>query len=824
MDTPPPTIPSPFRLLLGVNLRQAWRGFQDASNRSSFLSWMVAMFLCGYPLLSAGLFYWGLRYVSRFPGLGDLLIERLVFLLFAFLFMLLLISNLVVGYTNLFRNRETTFLLTLPVGYNDVFRWKFLESSVVASWAFLLLIAPLLAAFGVHQKAPWPFYLLLPVLVALFIILPAVLGAWGAILLARYLDRSLFQMTALIFLVGAIYAIKVYLQPEIAHDEVLEKRVVDVTDRLLAKTRFAQFPFLPSYWLSSSIIHWLSGALSLAFFFVMVLVANVIFIGLLGITRTGRRFHSAVSTTLSRGSLAGDWVGASHHASRVCAQLIVLAFFLPFLNLQPLTGRFHAEILPAARTFEADRKDPDVTRDQLRGELKTITARAQTILGAGTLGALRDDCAILETRYEDGDLGPLNLEFQQLTQLNLNTHLSGLSLTRGHGILKGPALRARERDPPAAAVPTIPPLLLGILPLLAVVAWIANRPALHFLSGLAPIAMLAWIATQSSSLTGAMGGSGTIAAGLAPLQWLGGGAWLALLAGLAQITLAFKQKEWASSLEANLRARAGRKRAFHFRAGLLEKLTRAVPLVSSDARALLLKDFRVFWRDTTQWGQSLILFGILGAYIINLRYFTQQFTSSYWVHVVSYMNLAACSLALATLTTRFVYPQFSLEGTRLWIVGLAPLGLVRVVKVKLALAIFMSLVITLPLVWLSCHMLNLPQQQTFYFSGAIACMALTLNSLAFSVGVLHPDLKEDNPSKIVSGFGGTFCLVVSFVYIGAAVVFLGQGSPWGSPWHLFGPPSVGVRVTALASFILLSLGLGLAPLLYALRKVRHFEH
>ena len=146
------------------------------------------------------------------------------------------------------------------------------------------------------------------------------------------------------------------------------------------------------------------------------------------------------------------------------------------------------------------------------------------------------------------------------------------------------------------------------------------------------------------------------------------------------------------------------------------------------------------------------------------------------------------------------------------------------VKVKLALAIFMSLVITLPLVWLSCHMLNLPQQQTFYFSGAIACMALTLNSLAFSVGVLHPDLKEDNPSKIVSGFGGTFCLVVSFVYIGAAVVFLGQGSPWGSPWHLFGPPSVGVRVTALASFILLSLGLGLAPLLYALRKVRHFEH
>ena len=33
------------------------------------------------------------------------------------------------------------------------------------------------------------------------------------------------------------------------------------------------------------------------------------------------------------------------------------------------------------------------------------------------------------------------------------------------------------------------------------------------------------------------------------------------------------------------------------------------------------------------------------------------------------------ALNLATLTTRFVYPQFSLEGKRLWIVGLSPLGL-----------------------------------------------------------------------------------------------------------------------------------------------------
>ena len=59
-----------------------------------------------------------------------------------------------------------------------------------------------------------------------------------------------------------------------------------------------------------------------------------------------------------------------------------------------------------------------------------------------------------------------------------------------------------------------------------------------------------------------------------------------------------------------------------------------------------------------------------------------------------------------------------------------------------------------------------PSSKKVFFCGGISVMALALNGLAMGMGVMYPDLKEDNPSKIVSGFGGTFCLVVSFVYIG----------------------------------------------------------
>ena len=260
---------------------------------------------------------------------------------------------------------------------------------------------------------------------------------------------------------------------------------------------------------------------------------------------------------------------------------------------------------------------------------------------------------------------------------------------------------------------------------------------------------------------------------------------------------------------------------------------RRIPFISPDVLALLLKDIRLFWRDTAQWGQSLILFGILGVYILNLRFFTEQFTSlfadgrlgsDYFFKLVSFMNLAACALNLATLTTRFVYPQFSLEGKRLWIVGMSPLGLERVVKVKFLLATSISLLISFPLIWLSSNMLQLPTVQKLFFCGAISVMAIALNGLAVGMGVMYPNLKEDNPSKIVSGFGGTFCLVVSFVYIGLAVMMLGISSPFGSPWQMLGRADVGQQMFYMGMFIFVSLTVGLGPLWYALHRARNFEH
>jgi len=556
-------------LLLRTHGVQGWRQLLSVRRQSRLLTAIITGFSLGYLVLAFELFFHGLKFIAKFPGLGAVLTERLLFTLFAFLFALLLLSNLVIAYTNLFRNRETAYLLTLPVSAQTVFNWKFIETVILASWAFLFLIAPLLAAFGLVRDVAWHFYPLTALLIGLFVILPGVLGSALAIGIGRHLDRKSFQLLLLLLALVLLAFVAFWLKANPADENLLDKRTLEALDRLLAKTRFTLFPFLPSYWLSSAVLQWAEGIAGGAVFFAGVLFSHTLFFGSIAFTRFGPIFYDTASAVQSRAS----------------------------------------------------------------------------------------------------------------------------------------------------------------------------------------------------------GGFG----------------------------LALAQAEISSP-----------------RPGMLERLCAHIPHLPPDMRALVIKDMRMFWRDTTQWAQSVMFFGLLGAYILNLRNFTHQLASPFWIHTVAFLNLGACAFNLASVTTRFVFPQFSLEGRRLWIIGLAPIGLPRVVKTKYWLASTFSLLVTLGLVTLSCYLLRMPWEDVAFFGAVITVMTFALNGLATGLGVLFPNLRETNPNKIVSGFGGTLCFVLSSIYIIASLALLVVG---GGGFHsntLWVPLCIG-------GFVVLSLAIGWLPMHLALRHLKDFE-
>src|SRR5580658_2414308 len=126
-------------MLVRVNALQTWRRLKTVRATSSLLASSIGLFVVAYLTLSFLLFRRGLQFLNNFPALGEVLTERLFFLLFVFLLFLLFLSNLVVGYSNFFRNRETSYLVSLPISSQTIFRWKSIESALLASWAFLFL-------------------------------------------------------------------------------------------------------------------------------------------------------------------------------------------------------------------------------------------------------------------------------------------------------------------------------------------------------------------------------------------------------------------------------------------------------------------------------------------------------------------------------------------------------------------------------------------------------------------------------------------------------------------------------------------------------------
>jgi ABC-2 type transport system permease protein len=225
---------------------------------------------------------------------------------------------------------------------------------------------------------------------------------------------------------------------------------------------------------------------------------------------------------------------------------------------------------------------------------------------------------------------------------------------------------------------------------------------------------------------------------------------------------------WAAtfaSRAAHFQRRSLARRSAHRRHSLLERIVGLARPLSPPAAALALKDIRLFWRDPTQWIQFMIFFGLLCIYVMNLRNIALSFQSPFWEAMIAHFNLAACGLTLSTLTTRFVFPQFSLEGRRIWILGLAPFGLHRLLLQKFALSAFVSVTITGVMIVASSIMLKLPAGQIAFYLAAVALMCVALCGLSVGLGALFPNFKEENPSKIVSGFGGTLCLVLSFIYL-----------------------------------------------------------
>ena len=242
-------------------------------------------------------------------------------------------------------------------------------------------------------------------------------------------------------------------------------------------------------------------------------------------------------------------------------------------------------------------------------------------------------------------------------------------------------------------------------------------------------------------------------------------------------------------------------------------------LLSPQLRLLIVKDLRLFRRDPVQWSQFIIFFGLLALYFANIRRFSYDVNYTAWVNMISFLNLAVVGLILSTFTTRFIFPMLSLEGRRFWILSMLPVERDSILWGKFVFAAAGSAIPCCLLILLSDAMLSISPLVMAIHQLVCALLCIGLSGIAVGLGAKMPDLREESPSKIAAGFGGTLSLVISAMYIILIVLLTAlpthfylsalqaDGDPyWVRVWLLAGTASA-CTVGLIATLVPMAIGL-----------------
>ena len=247
------------------------------------------------------------------------------------------------------------------------------------------------------------------------------------------------------------------------------------------------------------------------------------------------------------------------------------------------------------------------------------------------------------------------------------------------------------------------------------------------------------------------------------VDWLHVGAlWTTALA-LAVLTRAafgrYYFSGWSKAQEAR-KARFTRLRS-------LERLSALLP-VSPASRHLLLKDLKVFLRDTTQWSQLLLLLALMMVYLYNFRVLDLDripYMSGMVKNAYAFVNLAMGAFVLSAVAVRFVFPAVSAEGSAFWIVRSSPVSMKAFLWSKFWTGLVPVLLLAEALTLLSNEFLGAESALKWLAAAAIFCMSFALVGLAAGLGAQYPRFQAENVTQVAGSYGGIAYMILAVLFI-----------------------------------------------------------
>ena len=243
-------------------------------------------------------------------------------------------------------------------------------------------------------------------------------------------------------------------------------------------------------------------------------------------------------------------------------------------------------------------------------------------------------------------------------------------------------------------------------------------------------------------------------------------------------------------------------------------------------RELVLKELRIFFRDTTQWSQLLLLAVLVVVYVFNIKFLPLKGPGMtfFLANVVPFLNLVLAGFVLASVAARFIFPGVSLEGRTLWLLRSSPMSVRELLWSKFWVGTTPLLLLALGIVGVTNVLLQVTPFMFVVSVLTIALMTLALAGLALGFGTLFPQFETENAAQIPTSFGGLLFMMTAVGLIGGVVVLEARPVYGYLRSRAFGSPAdVTEMVVGFSLAGALCLAATLAPIRVALSRLEAIE-
>jgi ABC-2 type transport system permease protein len=188
--------------------------------------------------------------------------------------------------------------------------------------------------------------------------------------------------------------------------------------------------------------------------------------------------------------------------------------------------------------------------------------------------------------------------------------------------------------------------------------------------------------------------------------------------------------------------------------------------------ALISKDLKLFFRDTKQWSQILLVIALTIVYIFSICKLPMRISGDkesahrYLSDFIGFFNIGGTGFILAALSLRFVFPQVSLERGSIWLVLSAPINIKTFIFEKMLISTLLITSLGVTLVVITNMLLGVTQSVFWFSIFTIIIISIGLCSLSIGIGSIYPKFNIENIAQLEISYGGIVCILCSLLYIG----------------------------------------------------------